>query len=96
VSVTVHRRFFPAGDFLPGPRLAPEALPALDPLAGRPEVDAFFDLADLADFADFDGLTDDLPDLRPRPPLSFSSEEVVWRRGDFLLRLTKAGSPFDR
>ena len=65
MSVTVHRRFFPAGDFLPEPRFAPEALPALDPLAGRPEVDAFFDLADLADFADFDGLADESPDSGP-------------------------------
>ena len=77
VSVTFHRRFFPAGDFLPGRRFAPEALPALGPFADRSDVDAFFDLADLADFASVEGLAVDLPDLRLRAPLSLSSEEVV-------------------
>ena len=71
VSLMVHRRF------------APGALPALDPFTDRPEVNAFFDLPGVEDFAEFDGL----PEVRPRPTLPFPPEEVVWRRGDFLLRL---------
>ena len=92
----LHRRFFPAGDFLPGRRSAPEALPDFGPFADRPDVASFFDLADLEDFGDFAGLAGDLTDLRPRAPLSFSPEEVVWRRGDFLLRLPEVGSPSER
>ena len=80
MSLMLHRRFVPVGDFLPGRRFAPEALPDLDPFADRPEVVSFFDLADLEDFADFSGLAGDLPDLRLPAPLSFSPEASVCRR----------------
>ena len=77
MSLMFHRRFFPAGDFLPGRRFAPEALPDFGPFADRPEAASFFDVADLEDFADFAG---DLPDLRLPAPLSFSPEASVFRR----------------
>ena len=80
MSLMLHRRFFPAGDFLPGRRFAPEALPDCGPFADRPDVVSFFDLADLEDFANFDGLADDLPDLRLPAPASFSTEASVCRR----------------
>ena len=80
MSLMLHRRFFPAGDFLPGRRFASETLPDFDPFADWPDVDAFFDLADLEDFANFDGLAGDLPDLRLPAPLSFSPEASVCRR----------------
>ena len=80
MSLMLHRRFFPAGDFLPGRRFAPEALPDLEPFAGRPDVDSFFDLADLEGFADFADLAGDLPDLRLPAPLSLSPEASVCRR----------------
>lgn len=76
----LHCRFFPAGDFLPGRRFAPEALPDLGPFADGLKVDAFVDLADLEDFANFGGLAGDFPDLRLPAPLSFSPEASVCRR----------------